>query len=352
MSKESTIQKPVIGISVGDLNGIGMEVIMKTFQNQEMLSFCTPVVFASSKVASFHRKALALDKFSFHIVNDISSINPSKANLLNCWKDEVNIELGKEDAKVGAYAFKSLDVACTHLEAGNIDALVTAPINKATIQSEEFKFSGHTDYLENRFKSKATMILVSEEMRMALATVHIPITKVAESLSVEKLVKRLKSVSKSLKTDFNVPRGKIAVLGLNPHAGDQGVIGKEEQETITPAIKKAFDEGIMAFGPYSADSFFGSNSYQKFDAILAMYHDQGLIPFKSLSFGRGVNYSAGLPIIRTSPDHGSGFDIAGKGVANESSFREAVIMACELVRTRGENEALEKNALKKQIKEA
>lgn len=343
--------KPIIGISVGDLNGIGMEVIMKTFQNPEVLSICTPVVFASSKVASFHRKALKIENFSFNIVHEIDKIQPNKANLLNTWKEDVNIQFGIEDSVVGSFALKSIEKACEYLEAGKIDALVTAPINKAAIQSEGFKFSGHTDYLESRFNSKATMMLISDHMRMALATVHIPLAKVAGSLNEELIISKLQSINNSLKTDFNIRKGRIAVLGLNPHAGDNGVIGKEEKEIISPAIKQAFDQGIMAFGPYSADSFFGSNTYTKFDAILSMYHDQGLIPFKGISFGEGVNYSAGLSIVRTSPDHGTGFDIAGKGLADESSFRQALYMAIEIAKTRTENIRLEKNALKKQRKQ-
>lgn len=344
--------KPIVGISVGDLNGIGLEVIIKTFSNQEMMSFCTPVLFASSKVVSYHKKNLKLDKFNFNVAQDASKIQSGKFNLVNCWKDEVSMEMGKEDKTVGGFALKSLDAACSYLEEHKIDALVTAPINKASIQSNEFRFSGHTDYLEARFKSKATMMLVSDDMRMALATVHIPISKVAESISEDLILERLKFISDSLKNDFNITKGRIAVLGLNPHAGDKGVIGKEDDEIVGPAVQKAFDSGIMAFGPYSADSFFGSGSHQKFDAILAMYHDQGLIPFKSIAFGSGVNYSSGLPIVRTSPDHGTGFDIAGKGLANESSFREAVILAVNLVRCRKENAKLQKNSLKKQIKEA
>lgn len=345
-------QKPIIGISIGDLNGIGMEVIMKTFLSQEMLSFCTPVVFGSSKTASFHRKVLKMDKFSFNIVHDISKINPNKPNLINSWNEDLVLNLGKEDKEVGKFAYKSLQVACDHLEAGSIDALVTAPINKSSIQSEQFSFAGHTDYLEDRFKSKATMMLVGEDMKMALATVHIPISEVSTSITSELLGKRLSSISKTLKNDFNIRKGRIAVLGLNPHAGDNGVIGKEDDELIKPAIAEAFENGIMAFGPYSADSFFGSGNFKKFDAILSMYHDQGLIPFKSMTFGSGINYSSGLPIVRTSPDHGTGFDIAGKGEANESSFREAVLLACDIVKVRTENLELEKKAIKKQRKDS
>ncbi|MGB0176982.1 MAG: 4-hydroxythreonine-4-phosphate dehydrogenase PdxA [Owenweeksia sp.] len=338
--------KPVIGISVGDLNGIGLEVIMKTFEPAEMLDFCTPVIFASSKVASFHRKALEMDKFNFQVINHIDKIFPNKVNLLNCWKEDVTLNLGKEDQEVGKYAYQSLDIACSHLEDHTIDALVTAPIHKATIQGDHFRFAGHTDYLENRFKGKATMMMVSEDMRMALATVHIPLAEVASALTTELILKRIKSIHKTLKKDFHIIRGKIAVLAVNPHAGDHGLIGDEDDRIVKPAIQQALDSGITAFGPYPADSFFGSGNHKKFDAVLAMYHDQGLIPFKSMSFGKGVNYSAGLDIIRTSPDHGTGFDIAGKGVANESSFREAVLLACDLVQRRSLTGELEKSPLK------
>jgi 4-hydroxythreonine-4-phosphate dehydrogenase len=343
--------KPIIGISVGDLNGIGVEIIIKTFSQPDMLSMCTPVVLGSSKVISYHRKALKAEKFNFQVIHEIDKLVPQKVNVLNCWKDDVNIEFGKENTKVGKYAALSLETASKLLSESKIDALVTAPIHKASIQGEGFNFSGHTDFLEDRFKSKATMMLVSEEMRMALATVHIPLKDVSETITKDLIAEKLKSIHETLQQDFMIRKGKIAVLALNPHAGDKGVIGKEDSEIVQPAIQQAFESGIMAFGPYPADSFFGSQKYKKFDAILAMYHDQGLTAFKSLSFGGGVNFSAGLPIIRTSPDHGTGFDIAGKGEAQESSFREAVFLACDLIKNRTSNKKLIKNALKKQIKE-
>ncbi len=339
-------RKPLIGISVGDLNGIGPEVIMKTFSEPEMLEFCTPVIFGSSKTMSYHRNALGINQFNFQAIHHMDKVIPGKINLLNCWKDNVNLELGQENKEVGRYAFLSLQAACNELDVGSIDALVTAPIHKATIQGEEFKFSGHTDYLEDRFKGKATMLMVSEEMRMALATVHIPLVEVAQKLSSELILNKLRDVYQCLKQDFHITKGRIAVLAVNPHAGDHGLIGDEDDRIVAPAVQKALDQGIPAFGPYPADSFFGGQSHKKFDAVLAMYHDQGLIPFKGLSFGKGINYTAGLSIIRTSPDHGTGFDIAGKGMANESSFREAVLLACDLIAKRKVSKEINSNPLK------
>ncbi len=339
------IRKPVIGITCGDLNGIGMEVIMKTFDNPEILDICTPVVFASSKVASYHRKAVNMEQFNFHIIKDFGQMTENRPNLMNSWEDEVNIELGKESDTVGAYALKSIEHACKAYLDKKIDAIVTAPIHKNTIQSEAFKFTGHTDYLQNRFGGDAMMLMVSDEMRMALATVHIPINKVAENVSTEGITRKIVALSKTLNRDFHISKGKIAVLALNPHAGDGGVIGNEDDKIVGPAINEAHAKGALAFGPFPADSFFGSGKYRQFDAILAMYHDQGLIPFKSLSFGQGVNYTAGLDVIRTSPDHGTGFDIAGQGVANESSFRQAVFLACDLVKTREVSQEIHKNPL-------
>ncbi len=339
------VAKPVIGISSGDLNGIGLEVIMKTFNNPIMLETCTPLIFASSKVISYHKKALSLDRFNFHIINHIDKLHHGKINLVNVWKEDVVLEFGKEDKEVGKYAFKSLEAACKYCQEGKIDALVTAPIHKNSIQSRDFQFSGHTDYLQNRFEGEATMMLAGPEMRMSLATVHIPLKEVSNSISEELILKKLAVIQNSLLQDFHIRKGKIAVLSLNPHAGDGGVIGKEDDEIVVPAIKQAFEKGIMAMGPYPADSFFGTGKHKKFDAILAMYHDQGLAPFKALSFGKGVNYTAGLNIIRTSPDHGTGFDIAGKAGADESSFREAVFLACDIVKKRKLSKKLHKNPL-------
>lgn len=341
----SSEDKPVIGITCGDLNGIGMEVIMKTFENSEILELCTPVVFASSKVASYHRKAVNFESFNFHIIKELQQLTRNKPNLLQCWDEEVILDLGKESTVVGSYALKSIEQACEAYEKKEIDAIVTAPIHKNSIQSEKFRFTGHTDFLENRFGGEAMMMMVSDDMRMALATVHIPLADVSSAISEEKITKRILNLQKSLNHDFHISKGKIAILALNPHAGDGGVIGTEDGEIVAPAIEKAKEKGALAFGPFPADSFFGSGKYRQYDAILAMYHDQGLIPFKSLSFGKGVNYTAGLNVIRTSPDHGTGFDIAGEGKANEGSFREAVFLACDLVKNRGVSKEIHKDPL-------
>jgi 4-hydroxythreonine-4-phosphate dehydrogenase len=337
---------PIIGISAGDLNGIGLEVIMKTFANKDMLELCTPLIFGSSKTLSYHKKALDLEDFHYQSIHSPDKVVAGKVNLVNCWKEEVSLELGKADKEVGAYALKSLDAACSAFEQGHIHALVTAPINKQTIQSDAFRFTGHTDYLEARYKGKSTMLLISEEMRMGLQTVHIPLKEVSAAISKELLLSRLKILNTTLQNDFHIKKGKIAVLAINPHAGDGGVIGNEDAEIIQPAVEQAFQEGVAAFGPFPADSFFGSGKHKKYDAILAMYHDQGLAPFKALSFGQGVNFTAGLDIIRTSPDHGTGFEIAGKGEANPSSFREAVYLAIDLTRRRNLTADLQKNPLK------
>jgi 4-hydroxythreonine-4-phosphate dehydrogenase len=339
------IKKPVIGITCGDLNGIGMEVIMKTFDNPEILDICTPVIFASSKVASYHRKATNMEAFNFHMTKDFSQITENRPNLVNSWDDEVNIELGKENSAVGEYALKSIEYACKAYEDGKIDAIVTAPIHKTTIQSEAFKFTGHTDYLQNRFGGNAMMLMVSDEMKMALTTVHIPVSKIAGTLKADHITQKILDLTQTLNHDFHISKAKIAVLALNPHAGDNGVIGDEDDRIVAPAIQSANAKGALAFGPFPADSFFGAGKHRQFDAILAMYHDQGLIPFKSLSFGSGVNCTAGLQVIRTSPDHGTGFDIAGQGVANESSFRQAVFLACDLVKARSISKEIHKNPL-------
>jgi 4-hydroxythreonine-4-phosphate dehydrogenase len=344
MSEEAV--KPIIGISIGDVNGIGLELIIKSFADVELLDLCTPVIFGSTKAASYHRNAIDMRDFNFNIIKDLSQIKVGKANLINVSDREVKIEFGQISQEAGALALASLDAACTALEEGKVQALVTAPIHKKSMQSDSFRFAGHTDYLEARFKSKALMMLASDDMRMALATVHIPINMVSESLSEDLIVERLQTLAKSLRDDFHLPKGKIAVLALNPHAGDQGVIGEEDEEMVLPAIEKAKEAGIMAFGPFPADSFFGAQMHTKYDAVLAMYHDQGLIPFKAMAFGKGVNYSAGLPIIRTSPDHGTAFDIAGEGKADPSSFRQSLYLAIDLIRNRDISSEINSNPLK------
>lgn len=340
-------KKIIVGISQGDINGVGLEVIIKTFQDPMMIDLCTPVVFGSSKTASAHRKTLGVEDFSFNPIKDISEINHKRANIINVYEEEGNIEFGKQTPDGGKYALKSLEAAAYALAQGKIDVLVTAPINKENIQSEEFKFPGHTEYLEEKFGNPgdSLMLLVSDDLKVAVVTGHIPVTQVAQQLTTEKILKKLKTLNVSLKQDFAIRKPKIALLGLNPHAGDNGVIGNEEQNIIIPAIKQATEQNIVAYGPYSADGFFGNGAYKQFDAVLAMYHDQGLIPFKTIAFNNGVNYTAGLSKIRTSPDHGTAYDIAGKNMASEESFRKAVYTAIDIYRTRQEFKEASQNPL-------
>lgn len=338
-------KKIKIGISVGDINGIGMEVIIKTFADNRMMEICTPIVYGSSKISTFHRKALGINDFSFNYIKSLSEINHKKPNLLECWKEDVDIDFGQSNEDGGKYAFLSLEAATKDLAEGKIDALVTAPINKDNIQSEEFNFPGHTEYLTEKFDGESLMLMVNDNIKIGVATNHIPVSAIANTLTADTIFSKLKILNKSLVQDFSLNGPKIAVLGLNPHAGDNGLIGKEENEIIIPAINNAKSIGINAFGPYPADGFFGSGNYQKFDAVLAMYHDQGLIPFKSLSFGEGVNFTAGLSIIRTSPDHGVAYEIAGQNKAEENSFRKAVYMACDIFRSRSLAEEINENPL-------
>jgi len=323
-----------LGISVGDINGIGMEVIIKTFKDNRMLDVCTPIVYGSSKVSTFHRKALHVNDFSFNIIKSAKEANLKKPNIINCWQEDIEIALGQSNTDGGKYAFASLEAATADLEKGNIDVLVTAPINKDNIQSDEFNFPGHTEYLTDKFEGDSLMLMVNDSIKIGVATNHIPLSKVANTLTADTIFSKLKILNKSLIQDFCITSPRIAVLGLNPHAGDNGLLGKEEEDVIIPAIDNAKSIGINTFGPYPADGFFGSGNYKKFDAILAMYHDQGLIPFKSLSFGEGTNFTAGLNIIRTSPDHGVAYEIAGQNKAEEGSFRQAVYTACDIHKNR------------------
>jgi len=341
-------QKPIIiGISQGDINGIGLEVIIKTFAEPAMLELCTPVLFSSGKTLSYHKKTLQHENFNYNTIQSPENAMPRKFNLVNIYSEEVNIELGRLTASGGVYAIKSFEAACEALYKNKIDALVTAPIHKNNTNSEAFPYAGHTSYLDEKFgKGNAIMMLVAGDLKVALCTEHIPISSVAATITQERILKKLKSLVSSLKQDFSINKPRIAVLGLNPHAGDSGTIGEEEQKIITPAVNAAIQEGILAYGPYPADGFFGALMFKKFDAVLAMYHDQGLIPFKYMAFDAGVNYTAGLPVIRTSPDHGTAFDIAGKNQANEQSFRNAVYLACDLVRTRKNYKQATANPLK------
>lgn len=336
--------KIVVGISIGDLNGIGIEVILKAFQDKRMLEFCTPVLFGATKVVSYHKKALNLE-VPVHGITNIDQINPNKINVLNIWKEEVKIDLGKATKESGTYAAKSLEAATNHLKENKVDVLITAPINKENIQSESFNYPGHTEYLEANLEGKSLMILLTDELRIGLITGHIPIAKVAETITPELIKDKVDTMHESLKRDFGIVKPKIAVLSLNPHCGDNGVIGKEDDEIIKPTVQEIAASGKLVFGPYAADGFFGSKTYKQFDGVLATYHDQGLAPFKALSFGKGVNFTAGLNHVRTSPDHGTGYDIAGKNLANSSSFTEALFTALQVFNCRNEYKEITKNPL-------
>jgi 4-hydroxythreonine-4-phosphate dehydrogenase len=340
-------EKIKIGISIGDVNGIGLEVIIKTLADARVFDYCTPIVYGHTKVASFHRRLSNVHDMNFNVISSASQAVAKKANMINCWEEDVKIEVGVNNEIGGKYAFLSLQKATDDLVNGEIDALVTAPINKENIQSEDFKFPGHTEYLQERDNApESLMFLVSDTLRVGVVTGHIPVSKIAESITIEKILNKLKLMNASLQTDFWIRKPKIAVLGLNPHAGDNGLIGSEELTTIIPAIEEARANDILAFGPYAADGFFANGTYMQFDAVLAMYHDQGLIPFKTIAFESGVNYTAGLKFVRTSPDHGTAYDIAGKNMASEISFREALFTAVHIVKHRKETAELNENPLK------
>jgi len=340
----------IVGISIGDLNGIGSEVILKTFEDTRMLELCTPVIFANVKIVSFLKKELKLD-VAIHGIDKLEQLVVGKINVLNVWREGVNLEFGKNDDVVGSYAIKSFVAATKALKEGLVDVLVTAPINKYNIQSEEFKFPGHTDYLDKELEGDALMLMVHDDLRVGLLTDHVPVNEVAKHLNEKLISSKIKTIIQTLKQDFEIEKPKVAVLGLNPHSGDNGVIGQEEEKIIKPALKKLFEAGNMVFGPFPADGFFGSAQYEKYDAVIATYHDQGLIPFKTLSFGNGVNYTAGLNKIRTSPDHGTAYEIVGKGVANHESFKEAVYLAIDIYNKRNDYQELIKNPLKTKEKQ-
>jgi len=340
----------IVGISIGDLNGIGSEVVLKTFEDSRMLELCTPVIFANVKVLSFIKKTLELTA-PLHGIDKLDQLVVGKINVLNIWREGVDLNFGKNDENIGKYAIKSFVAATKALKENQIDVLVTAPINKYNIQSEEFKFPGHTDYLDQELEGNALMLMVQDTLRVGLLTDHIPVNEVAKHLTEKLITQKIETIKHSLIQDFGINKPKIAVLALNPHAGDNGVIGKEDDEVLKPALKKLFEKGTLVFGPYAADGFFGSNQYEKYDAVIATYHDQGLIPFKTLSFGNGVNYTAGLNKIRTSPDHGTAYEIAGKGVADYNSFKEAVYAAIDIYNSRNQYQEISKNPLKTKEKQ-
>lgn len=335
----------IVGVSIGDLNGIGSEVILKTFDDSRMLELCTPVIFANVKVLSFIKKSLGLET-PLHGIDQINQVVIGKVNVLNIWNESVDLNFGNNDVNAGKYAVKSFVAATNALKESQVDVLVTAPINKYNIQSEEFKFPGHTDYLDKELEGNALMLMVQDTLRVGLLTDHIPVNEVANHLSEKLIIQKIETIKLALTQDFGINKPKIAVLALNPHAGDNGVIGKEDDEIIKPAIKKLFEKGTLVFGPFPADGFFGNGQYEKYDAVIATYHDQGLIPFKTLSFGNGVNYTAGLNKIRTSPDHGTAYEIAGKGIADFNSFKEAVYTAIDIYNSRNEYCEIIKNPLK------
>lgn len=341
-----------IGITQGDINGVGYEIILKTFADPVMLELCTPIIYGSPKVAAYHRKSLDLSA-NFSIINSASEASYNRLSVVNCSDDEVKVEFSKPDPEAGKAAFDSLKRAIEEYREGLIDAIVTAPINKHTIQSEEFVFPGHTEYIEEQLGNgnKALMILMKGDFRMALVTTHIPVKDIAATITKELIQEKLMIFHRCLKQDFGIGAPRIAVLSLNPHAGDGGLLGTEEQDIIIPAMKELADKKILCYGPYAADGFMGSGNYSHFDGILAMYHDQGLAPFKALAMDDGVNYTAGLPVVRTSPAHGTAYDIAGKGVASEDSFRQAVYAAIDVFRNRRREKEARTNPLRKQYYE-
>lgn len=347
MSKDRKIR---LGITHGDTNGVGYEVIMKCFSSNDILELCTPIVYGSSKIMNYHRKALGLQTTQVNITRNAGYVKDSTLNVVDVINEDVKIELGQPGKQAGKAAFMALEAAVSDIKKGVIDVLVTAPINKENIHSEEFAFPGHTEYLEASLGDgeKALMILCSDKLRVALVTTHLPIAQVAGAITKEMIVEKLKAFDTSLQQDFNVQKPRIAVLGLNPHCGDNGVIGNEEKTIIEPAIQEANDNNVMCFGPYAADGFFGNAQYLRFDGVLAMYHDQGLAPFKVISMNDGVNVTAGLPYVRTSPDHGTGYDIAGQGIANEQSMRQAIYTAIDIFRNRKNWDEMYQNPLKKQ----
>lgn len=340
-------KKLKIGITIGDINGIGLEVILKSLSNASILQDCIAIVYGQAKIASYHKKNLKINDYQFNIINHPDQAVAGKANLINCWEEEVKIELGKTTETGGKYAVISLQKATNDLLEGKIDAIVTAPINKDNVQSESFNFPGHTEFFESKNPGKkALMFMLSEGIKIGVVTGHVPLKDVSAHITKANILQKLVLMNESLKKDFWIEKPKIAILGLNPHAGDNGLLGSEEQEIISPAIQEAFDKGIICFGPYPADGFFGNESYKQFDGVLAMYHDQGLVPFKTLSFGGGINFTAGLDFIRTSPDHGTGYGIAGKDLANPSSFIQAIYAAIHITNSRREQEEMLANQLK------
>lgn len=333
MTHTTRSEKPRIGITIGDLNGIGPEVIIKALADQRLLNAVTPVIYGSPRVLSFYKKLLNIEDFNYNIVKAPGQFAAKSVNVISCWEDVIEINPGKPSKESGRASFIAIKQACADAKEGIIDALVTAPIDKSSIHSDAFPFKGHTEFLGEFFEAKShTMCMISEKLKVALVTDHIPLSQVSSTITKELINEKLLTFEASLQRDFNISKPRIAVLALNPHAGDGGIIGSEDDEVIRPVIIEAKNKGKLVFGPFPADGFFGSDTFTRYDGIIAMYHDQGLVPFKTLAFENGVNFTAGLPIIRTSPDHGTAYPIAGKNQANEQSMREAIYLACDVLK--------------------
>ncbi len=344
----SEYRKPVVGFSCGDINGIGIETILKVLSDNRVYDFCTPVIFANNKVINFYRKTLPENNLSFQLVKDFNRLSFKQANIFSCWEEDIEIQPGQLNEIGGKYALLSLERAVQALKEGHIDGLVTAPIHKKNIQSERFNFTGHTPYLKHAFNAgEIAMILAAPNLKVALLTEHVPVKDVVAHITTEAIVKKLQVLYKSLQQDFDISKPRIAVLGLNPHAGDEGLIGDEEIKIIRPALQQARDKGMLVFGPYSADAFFARAQFSSFDVVLALYHDQGLIPLKSLAAGEAVNFTAGLPVVRTSPDHGTAFDIAGKGIASAESTLAALFFCIDIIKQRSEYNMQRSNPIRK-----
>lgn len=349
MSEENK-KRLKVGITIGDTNGIGIEVVMKAIGLPEMMDMCIPVIYGSSKIVSYHRNACNLPGFQINHTRSADKLRDTMPNLVECIDQDIKIELGQPSSQAGTASFLALEAAVKDLKEGRIDVLVTAPINKDNIKSEQFPFTGHTEYLQSVAgdDAEALMLMCHDKLRIALATTHLPLAQVSGKLTIEGIREKLRLLNESLKRDFYIDGPRIAVLSLNPHAGENGILGNEEKDLIIPAIQQALDEdGIQCFGPYAADGFFGARHYRRFDAVLAMYHDQGLTPFKTIAMDEGVNFTAGLPFVRTSPDHGTGYDIAGQGIANESSLRHAIYTAIDVYHNRERYDQERQNPLPK-----
>ncbi|MBN1159124.1 MAG: 4-hydroxythreonine-4-phosphate dehydrogenase PdxA [Bacteroidales bacterium] len=338
--------KIILGITQGDINGISYEVIIKSLLDNRIFDFCIPVIYGSPKIASYHRKALNIENFSFNTIRLADEAILRRANIINCTDDNARVELGKISQAAGEASYKALEAACSDMAAGKIDALVTGPVNKMNIQSDRFNFPGHTEFLASRFKAEGVlMLMINDLMRVGVVTTHLPIIKIPEYITMDAILEKLHILNRSLQIDFMISSPRIAVLGLNPHAGDEGLLGSEETDIIKPALELAKTEKIMAFGPFPADGFFGAGTYRQFDAVLAMYHDQGMIPFKALTVDGGVNYTAGLPVVRTSPAHGTAYELAGKNEASPESFRKAIYLACDIFKNRSSYSEMSRNPL-------